>query len=410
VTIGAVRNQLEKRLELDVGTLLHKPLRKKVRQVMQHEVIKKLHRRQDIEQIIKVLIEFSEYPVYAKQMLIESIPYAAAQAPGGRHAHQEQILNMVREVLDKARDKALLAQEEGMRQVQSAIEELKSHQAARDEAVAAEACSRRRAADVVALLQKAAEELAGMEEKIQTATKSMCPIEEKSVQWKQMRSAATTLCDGHLKVLVEGNWQHKDELDSALAAVNAYLVSIDTGTTLLKAALAALAIKPTQRGTFDNLAISSLQSSLAEKVAEFDRMVATNAEALEEVSATLQVETALHQVAQNRQAQLQRELQDIEAEVQERVACHQGAETNALEKQEALQRSQTAHSSLGANVQECTRALTLLMQLENQGCDGESPAAHVGMLEGADNERATEVTDSERTQDSPVSLFTMAGA
>jgi len=96
--------------------------------------------------------------------------------------------------------------------------------------------------------------------------------------------------------------------------------------------------------------------------------------------------------------------------VQERVACHQGAETNALEKQEALQRSQTAHSNLGANVQECTRALTLLMQLENQGCDGESPAAHVGMLEGADNERATEVTDSERTQDSPVSLFTMAGA
>jgi len=162
MTLGALRARLEGNLGLTDGALAaRKRIRRRLSFVVHQEVLKKSQRSQQCEKVVKEILRLDDYPLPARQMLIESLHHSiCTNGDTTLHPHQVRLLGIARDALLDGKSKLEAAKVT----IEEALQKAEMDLAAQDSATTAALAS-----EVSACHSAAAAEAAAKETEIEVA-------------------------------------------------------------------------------------------------------------------------------------------------------------------------------------------------------------------------------------------------
>lgn len=362
-TVGALRAQLEKTLNLAAGALsARKSIRRRVDLLVQHEAMKKAHRSPECEKIAKELLELPEYPCDAKQMLIDSLPHATTSSLtcGSLHSHQVQLLTIIQDALRQARRPAESASEAAqahLHEIQSDLDTLIAQlEGYRQVAVEAKDAF----AAATESFKEAQQEVRHLEEELEKAKEAVRLALEETARIRLQRDEILQMRSGPFQKLVEGDWSNDNQYWESFAGLQQYLMDNNAESSLLTAATVALRKKPSERSLFDNMATKGVEQLLDQLLQAADARVAARsqaefkAEALCLSASSILKATTSHADEQGKSLEVARAADDRAA------AALQSAEAQLPQKQSLVAKRQTDLKRFADKLQNMDEVLALL--------------------------------------------------
>mmetsp|Transcript_101748 Transcript_101748/g.286935 ORF Transcript_101748/g.286935 Transcript_101748/m.286935 type:complete len:588 (-) Transcript_101748:229-1992(-) len=362
ITIGQIRGQLEKRLGLSDGSLTStKRLRKELCWYLQHEIMKKNQRGADCERIVKALVEFEEYPSYARQMLIESLPHAVSHDDSGPHEHQVRQLGIVRDAIEGSKRSVEAKHAASAATMREAEEEFKAAHRVVEVASDAETAARN-AAEAVALGLRSAEhevciandELARAEVLRSSTLNDVAGLRKKSIMFN-------AVVNGTLDILLEGTWRDEKTRDSAIEAVQIALKDLGVESAMLDAVPIAFARRPADRGVFDVMTTQSVKKTLCDRLSELEAQLAQKNEASAASGAL--AASALLAAARDRAKEIQGDLDSATAAQEAAAMVLRRAEAEVVSRRAVVDTCRGEHELAERRLQELDVTLAVVDRL-----------------------------------------------
>lgn len=361
MTLGALRARLEGNLGLTDGALAaRKRIRRRLSFVVHQEVLKKSQRSQQCEKVVKEILRLDDYPLPARQMLIESLHHSTStDSDATLHPHQVRLLGIVRDALLDGKSKLEAAKVT----VEESLQKAEMHLAAQDSATTAALASEVSACHSAAAAEAAAKdtetEVAETEQELERKRGLAKDVIQETAALQKRRLKASD-AEASLKCLAEGTWAREEEWWECFAALQQHLLDTGAENSLLTAATLALKKKPDERSSFHVVAVEGVGNFFRQQLAAADQELVQQSRLEMEAEATILGIEALLTATRQRACQ-RREAADAGAASKESMqSAARQAEKCLLASKEAVAQKQQEQVDLEGRLTTVNEALELV--------------------------------------------------
>jgi len=336
MTLGALRARLEGNLGLTDGALAaRKRIRRRLSFVVHQEVLKKSQRSQQCEKVVKEILRLDDYPLPARQMLIESLHHSiCTNGDTTLHPHQVRLLGIARDALLDGKSKLEAAKVTIEEALQKAEMDLAAQDSATTAALASEVSACHSAAAAEAAAKETEIEVAETEQELERKRGLAKDVIQETAALQKRRLKASE-AEASLKCLAEGTWAREEEWWECFAALQQHLLDTGAENSLLTAATLALKKKPGERSSFHAVAVEGVGNFFSQQLETADQELVQQSRLEMEAEATILGIEALLTATRQRACQ-RREAADAGA------ASKESMQSAARQAEKCLQASKEA--------------------------------------------------------------------
>jgi len=254
-----------------------------------------------------------------REMLVAMTAAVLATPRDLRHAHQQSVADMLKEVF--------LSEE--ARWTQRVVEaEAKVHAVAQELAetkvvtTSADSAFQEKTTDLKTKMQELAQEVhvtRDIESSTKTALSELTDLEETNSFDTEKQEFAAKVKTERFVVLKEGSWEGDSVSKDGIKALVSFFKKIHVDTSLTAALPLALGRKPTERSEFDILVVSELELKLEARLLELAQKIESNVAAIAEKTTEKDAAEAALAAAKTKQRLSSEALLELKAEQKQRA-------------------------------------------------------------------------------------------
>ncbi|CAE7539160.1 PGLP2 [Symbiodinium natans] len=275
------------------------------------------------------LLQLHDYPLPARQMLIESLHHSISASDATLHPHQVRLLGIAQDALLEGRQKlevAKLTIEESLQQLEI---DLASQDSATTAALASAEAAKRHAETSEATAKDTEAEVAETEQELERKRQSVKDVVQDTARQQRCRREAL-LAEASLKRLAEGAWAKEEEWWECFCSLQQHLLDTGAENSLLTAATVSLKKRPEDRSSFDGVAVEGVGHFFRSQLEKVDEQLAQQSRLEMEAEATMLGSEALANATRHRAVQ-QREAASAASTAKESMQAAANTAQAALE-------------------------------------------------------------------------------